>query len=139
VRAQAPAVPLKDQVALAEKQVAVKRAALKVADAQKGIAEAKLKVQKTKIASAQTLVNLAKAVVERMRDLAKSAAVSEKMVREAETKMQSALDSVVEVEALTLVSAAEVTLETARRELAAAELDEAELRLQLLQARLKAK
>jgi hypothetical protein len=130
---------VRELAALAEQQVAVKRAAVKVVDAQKNIAEAKLKTLKTKAAAAKSSEDLAKAKLQRFKELADSKAVSVELVIEAEASYQTAVLLRHEAEDKIAVGEAEVALEAARRDVALAELDEAELRLKQLRERLKSK
>src|SRR5438477_3698724 len=68
---------LKDQAALAEKQVAIKRALVKVADVKKSNAEAKLKLLKSKVTTAEAAAATAKAKLEGVKDLRAKAVISE--------------------------------------------------------------
>lgn len=128
---------LQEAVALAEAQVVIKRAAVKVADAQKRIADAKVRVIKTRIPAAEAMEALAKAQLQRMKRLAANATVSNEEVMEAEARLQSATIAKLEAEGKVLVGEAEVAFEVARRELAEAELADTELRLKQLRERLK--
>jgi hypothetical protein len=134
-----PPTELREAAALAEQQVAVKRAAVKVADAQKGIAEAKLKALKTKVDTAKASEDLAKAKLQRIKELVDSKAAAVELVIEAEAGYQTAALLRREAEDRIAVGEADVALEAARRDVALAELDEAELRLKQLQERLKSK
>ncbi len=141
LRAQPPGqtLPLKAQAALAEKQVAIKRTAVKIADVYRVIAEAKLKALKARADAARAQVAIAKLHLENTEQLQKQAIVSAREVQEFRAKLNVASAAAVDAESQVEVGAAEVLLETARRELAQAELAEAELRLQLLQDQAKAK
>jgi multidrug resistance efflux pump len=130
---------LPDAVARAEAEVAIKRAAVKVADAQKRIAEAKLNVIKTRLPAAEAMEALAKDHVQRLKQLAAAASVANEEVRAAEARLQSAMAGRLEAQGNVLVGEAEVALELARREMAEAELQEAELRARQLRERLKLK
>jgi hypothetical protein len=134
-----PAADVRELAALAEQQVVIKRAAVKVADAQKGIAEAKLKVLLTKVDTAKGAEAAAKQKLQRIRELAESKGVSGELVAEAEASYQTAVLLRREAEGRIAVGEADVALEAARREVAVAELGEAELRLKQLQERLKSK
>jgi multidrug resistance efflux pump len=127
---------LRDAVALAEAQVTIKSAAVKIADAHKRIAEAKLQVIKTRLPAAEAL---AKAQLQRVKQLAATAVVSNEEIRGAEARWQSATAARHEAQGNVLVGEAEVALELARRELAEAELQEAQLRAKQMRERLKLK
>jgi hypothetical protein len=134
-----PPVELQELAALAERQVATKRAAVKVADAQKGIAEAKLKVLKTKVDTAKAAETQEKAKLQRTKNLVDKAMAPGESLLEAEASYQAAALRRQEAEDRIGVGEADVALEAARREVAVAELGEAELRLKQLQERLKSK
>jgi membrane fusion protein (multidrug efflux system) len=128
---------LQDLIALAEKQVATKRAGVKVAEAQKRIADARLKSRKTKVAAAQAAETAAKAKRQRFKELVAAAAVPAQIAEEAEASFLAATAHRQECEENVLVAEGEVALEVARRELAQAELEEYELRLKQLRERLR--
>ncbi len=134
-----PVKELPDLVALAEKDVAIKKAALKAALAQKAIAEAKIKLLRSKGAGAEALVRVAKARLERFRDLQKQKAVEDRIVDEAEANYQSTVSARQEAEAAIQLGEAEIALEAARTEVAEAELDKATLQHKLLRDRLPRK
>jgi len=130
---------LKDMVALQEKQVAIKRAVVRVADAQKNIAVAKLKVLKTKVSAAAASEALAKTKMQRFKQLVNEGSVGVELLNEAEISLRSASGLRQEAEDAVLVGEAEVHLEMARREVAEAQLALAELRLKQLRERLASK
>jgi hypothetical protein len=134
-----PPVELQESAALAERQVATKRAAVKVADAQKGIAEAKLKVLKTKVDTAKAAETQEKAKLQRTKNLVDAKMAPVESLLEAEASYQAAALRRQEAEDRVAVGEADVALEAARRDVALAELDEAELRLKQLRERLKSK
>jgi RNA polymerase sigma factor (sigma-70 family) len=130
---------LPDLVALAEKDVAIKKAALKAALAQKAIADAKLKILRSKTTGAEAAERVAKAKLQRMQDLRNQGAVDERLVLEAEASYQAAQSARQEADAGIVLGDAEVALEAARSEVAQAELDKAELQHKLLRDRLQPK
>lgn len=138
IRAQARAdQALQATIALEEKQVAVKRAAVKVADAQKQLAEARLKVLRTRVSAAQAAEANEKRKLEVSERL--GVAVTQGDLEEARARYVAATLLRQEAEETLAVGEAEVALEAARRELAQAELEEAELRLKQLKERLEKK
>jgi hypothetical protein len=130
---------LAEMVALMEKEVAIKRASLKVADAQKNIAEAKLKILKSKVVAAQASEKHAKLKLERMKKLFQDGSIDQRLIDEAQAAYQAAAALRQEREETISLGEAEVALEAARREVALAELDKTELRLKQLRDRLKSK
>jgi multidrug resistance efflux pump len=135
----APPMSLAELVALAEKDVAIKRAEVKVADAKKIIAQAKLRILKSKTAAAQASEAYAKLKLDRFKKLLDTRAISQEVIDEAEANYRAASARRQESENSIALGEAEVLLETARREVALAELDKTELRLQQLRDRLKSK
>jgi RNA polymerase sigma factor (sigma-70 family) len=130
---------LADMVALAEKDVAIKRAAVKVANAQKIMAEAKVRILKSKALAAQAAEKGAKTKLDRVTILVAQKAVEPSLADEAQVKYLAALALRQESEDTIALGEAEVGLELARREVAEAELDKADLRLKQLRDRLTSK
>jgi RNA polymerase sigma factor (sigma-70 family) len=127
---------LKAKIALAEKQLAVKQAALKVAEIQKTIAQAKLKALKVEVQATQAAQELAKAQLERLQKLANQGAVGVEELDAGKAKYLSATAHRQKAEANLVVGEVEVLLWSAQRELAQAELAEVELRLKQLRDQL---
>ncbi len=136
--AAAPTQDLKEQTALAEAQVAIKKAAVKMAEVSKDIAETRIAALKAQVAAAKAREEYTKKKWLRFKALLKEMAVTPEIVDEAEAEFQSAQAARQESEVKLLIAEKEVALEAARVELAKAELAEAELRLKLLRERLKA-
>jgi hypothetical protein len=129
---------LADKVALAEKHVAVKLAALKVAEAQKVIVLAKLDALKAEVNVAKAAEDYAKKDLDRVIQLEKQKAVSIAEVDHTQAKYLSAIAQRQKAQASLAAGEAEVVLQAALRELAQAELAEAELQLKQLRDQLKA-
>jgi hypothetical protein len=127
---------LRDQVALAEHQVAIKRAAVKVAEAQKAAALATLVALKAQVAEGQAAEALAAKQVERFESLVKTNSVEQGLVDERRAQWEAAKARRAEAEGKVGACEAQVRLEQARVELARAEVEGAELRLKQLNARL---
>jgi hypothetical protein len=123
---------LNDQVALAEKQVAIKRAAVKVADAQKKIAVAKLATLRAQVAEAQASESFAEKQVKRFEELVNQQAVTTQLIDERRTQWDAAKARRTAAEGKVAEGEAQVLLEKARVDLAQLEVGEAELRLKQL-------
>jgi hypothetical protein len=121
-----------DQVDLAANQVAIKRAAVKVAEAQKKIKVAKLASLRAQVAEAQASESYAEKQVKRLEVLLQSKAVTTGLVDEHRTRWEAAKARRKAVEGKVVEVEAEVLLEGARVELAQLEVKEAELRLKQL-------
>jgi hypothetical protein len=130
---------LSDQVALAEKQVAIKRAVVKVVEAQKKIAGAKFASLRAQVAEALASEAFAEKQVNRFEDLVKQQAVPTALVDERRTQWDAAKARRTAAENKVVESEAQVLLEEARVELAQLEVGEAELRLKQLKASLERK
>jgi RNA polymerase sigma factor (sigma-70 family) len=130
---------LKDLVALTEKDVAIKQAESKVANARKLMATAKLHILKKKAVAARASEEYARAKLDRLSNLAANAAVGRELVDEAKAAFQTALSLREESEEAIALGEAEVAFEVARGEVSQAELEKTQLRLNQLQSRLKAK
>jgi RNA polymerase sigma factor (sigma-70 family) len=126
---------LKDLAALAEKQVAIKRAGVKVAEAQVKIAEAKLKGLKAKIVAAEATIGAAKKRLDR--DKNAGPVVGAGVLEEDEAAYRIAVAALEDAQSGVQVGEGQVMLEAARRDVAIAELEEAELRLNQIRERLK--
>jgi RNA polymerase sigma factor (sigma-70 family) len=133
------ATDLKDLVALTEKDVAIKQAESKVANARKLMAVAKLNMLKKKAAAAQASEHYAQTKLERVRNLAAKAAVGGEVLDEAQAAQQAAVSLRQESEGAIALGEAEVDFEVARGEVSQAELEKTELRLAQLRHRLKPK
>jgi hypothetical protein len=129
---------LKEKTAQAEKQVAVKRVALKVAEAQMAIAQARLQALKVDVTAAKAAEEYTKAKLQRMKELFAKKAVPEELVHEAELNHQAKVAARQKAEATVKIGEAEVTLQAVQVELAQAELAVVELLLKQLQDHLKA-
>ncbi len=132
-----PLKELQDLVAIAEKQLATKRAVVKVAECRMKIAEAKLKALGSKLTAAQAALSSADAELQRVKKLASKELVSDTELTKAEAARKAASALRDEAEANVEVGEEEVKLGTACHTLALAELEEAELRLKQLRERLK--
>lgn len=128
---------IQDQVALAEKQVAIKRAALKVAQAQKQKAVAELNTLKAQLVEASAAATLAEKQVKRLEDRRNQNAVAEHVVDEGVAKRDASRARLLTAEGKAKEGESQVAVEQARVELAQAEVDEVELRLKQLKARLQ--
>ncbi len=114
--------------ALAERQVAVKQAAVKIADAQKGVAEAKVLIAKASILASQAAVGRWEAEVKRTKQLQAQGVLDVQTAEETQLRLASAKASLAEAEAKLLLAERAVAVEEARRQLAQAELAEVQLR-----------
>jgi multidrug resistance efflux pump len=128
---------IQNLVALAEKQVATRRALAKVAEAQMKIAEAKVTALKSKLTAAEAALSSADVELQRIKELADKAVASQVELARAEAARKAAIALRDEAQANIQVGEGEVKLEAARHDVALAELDEAELRLKQLRERLK--
>ena len=124
--AQAPGAEqpgdLPELVALAEKDVAIKRAAVRVAKAQIAVAEAKLKILVGKAKAAQAAEQLVKDELQRFKKLYEEGALALATLRELERSYQSRAAQRGEFDEALPLGEAEVELERARREVSQAEL-----------------
>jgi hypothetical protein len=137
---QANADPLQEiseLVALAEKDVQIKKAELKVAKAHKSVVEARLKTLASKLRAAEATDKESMLRLERMKKLQELNAIDLSTVGEAEINHLKAVAARQEAETQIVIGEAEVTLEIAKVEVAEAELDKSALRLKLLQNRKK--
>jgi multidrug resistance efflux pump len=125
-----------DELALAEKQVAIKCAAVKVAEARKLIAVAKLSGLKGRVAEARAEAAFAAKQLKRFEELEKARGVDSGQVDERRAKWEAASARVRIAEAGLAEGDGCVRLEEALILLAREEAGEAELRLKLLKARL---
>jgi RNA polymerase sigma factor (sigma-70 family) len=137
---QANADPLQEiteLVALAEKDVAIKKAELKVALAHKTVVEARLKTLAGKLRAADAVEKESRNRLDRLKKLQETGAVDQSTLGEALVAHAKAVAERQEAEAQIITGEAEVALETAKVEVAEAELDKSALRLKLLQNRKK--
>ncbi len=123
---------LQQRIALAERQVAVKQAAVKIADAQMGVAEAKVIIAKASIQAARAAVNRWEAEANRGKQLQAKGVFDMATLETTQSQLASAKASLAEAEGKILLAEREVAVEEARRQLAEAELAEAQLRLEQL-------
>jgi hypothetical protein len=131
------AAGLRDQVALAEHQVVIKRATVKVAEAQKAVAVATLVALKAQVAEGQAAEAFAAKQVQRLEDLVKQGTVEQRLVEERRAQWEAAKARRAEAEGKVGACEAQVRLEQARVELARWEMESAELQLKQLHVRLE--
>ena len=127
---------LRDQAALAEKQAAIKQAAVRVTEAQKAKAQAHLDTIKAQVAQANTAESLAEMQYQHFTELLKAKAIEEGVLNEQRAKLETAKALKVATELLVAEAQSAVTIEQARILLARLEFEEAELRANQLKARL---
>lgn len=127
-------VDSKNQIALAEKQVDVKRAAVKVAEAQKLKAVAELASIKSQLVESQAAESLAEKQLVRFEELARLKSVEESLVEEGRLKLNAAKARRATVEGKIAESETQVLLEQARVERAQLEAEESGLRLKQLKS-----
>jgi hypothetical protein len=127
--------PDADEVALAEKQVAMKRAALKVAEAETQIAAAKLASAKAQLVQAQATESYQAKRLKRMEELYAAMSIDERVVDEAREQVEAAKARGAMAEGAVAEAEAQVALEQARVELSRLEVEYAELRLKQLKGR----
>jgi hypothetical protein len=130
---------LRDHVALAENQLAIKRAAVKVAEAQKKMAIAKLTSARALVAKAQAAESLAEKQLKRFEELVKLNAVTADLADERRAHWEAAKARRTTADGKVLEAEAHVALEQARVEMARLEVEDAELRLKQLKVRLDPK
>lgn len=123
-----------DAVALAQSQVAVKQAAVKVADVQRKTAVARLSVTKGELAETQAWERFREKQLKRMQDLFSTGTIVERLVDEVRARWEAAKAKRTFAEGKILECESQVALEQARVEMAQAEADHAKLRLKQLQA-----
>ncbi len=116
------------RLALAERQVAIKLAAVKIVEAQKSVAEAKVDTARAGTLEAGTHVSRWESEAKRVAKLASANVVDASTVDETNAQLASAKASLAAAEGKLLVAEREVSVEEARRQLARAELADAELR-----------
>jgi hypothetical protein len=120
------------QVALAEKHVAIKQAASKVAEAQRKVVLAQATSVRAQVAEAQAAEALAAKQFKRLQELERHKAVAAEQVEESQARWEAAKARRLAAEGKVLELEAQALLEQARAELARRELEEAELRLKQL-------
>jgi hypothetical protein len=125
------------QVALAEKQAAIKQAAVKVAQAQKAKAQASLATIKAQIAQVKATESYAEMQFQRFNELFKTQALEERVLDEQRAKLEAAKAERVVAEAQVVEAESQVAIEQARIVQAQLEFEEAQLRLEQLKARLQ--
>lgn len=134
-KAQA-AQELQDRVAMAAERLAIKAAAVRVAEAQKNIAAAKLAGVKAAVAEARASESLGAKQFKRMEELQKANSVDNRIVDEQSAKWDAAKARRLIAEANVAEGESQLAVEQARIELAEHEHREALLRLNLLKTRL---
>jgi hypothetical protein len=127
----------RSQVVLAEKQAAIKQAAVKVVEAQKAKAQASLANIKSQVAQAKAGESYAEMQVQRFNDLYKTAAIEERLLDEQRAKLEAAKAKRVAAEAQVAEAESQVAVEQARIVQAQLEFEEAQLKLEQLKARLQ--
>jgi hypothetical protein len=132
-----PGLELDEQVSLADKQVAIKRAAVKVAEVQVQIAAAKVSSAKAQLGAAKASEAYAEQQMKRFAALAGSNAIPAELLDEQRAKLDAAKAHRAAVEGKFAESEGQVVLERARVEVSRLEAEEAELRLTQLKAKLK--
>lgn len=125
------------QVVLAEKQVAIKQAAVKVVEAQKAKAQASLAAIKGHVAQAKAAESYAEMQLQRISDLFKTQAIEERVLDEQRAKLEAAKTKCAAVEAQVTEAENQVAVEQARVVQAQLEAEEAQLKLEQLKARLQ--
>jgi hypothetical protein len=127
-----PAPEGQGQVALAEKQVAIKRAAVKVAEGQYRIALAKLTAIKASVSEAQAAEAFAEKQLKRFEALLAQNTIPTQIVDEHRAQFEAARSRRVAAEGSVQEGEALVQVEQARVMVAQLEVEEAELRLKQL-------
>ena len=127
------------QVALAEKQVAIKQAAVKVAEAQKAKAQASLAAIIGQVAQAKATESYAELQLQRFSDLFKTQAIEERLLDEQRAKLEAAKTKRAAVEAQVTEAESQVAVEQARMVQAQLEAEEAQLKLKQMKARLQSR
>lgn len=138
VRANDPAEMLRDEIALAEKRIAIKRAHLKVAHAQIEFAIAKADGAKLAHSSAVKVGAEAERRLKVDERLLEAKIIGETDIADSKLAVVKLKAAASDAEAKVRLAEAEVTLERARSEVAQAEVEEAEWRLRKLRDRLAA-
>jgi hypothetical protein len=127
----------KDRVALAESRVAIERGAMKVAEAHKKMVAAKLTSARSRVAAARAAEAFSEKQFKRMESLENS--VSQAVVREFQAKWDAARTGRTVAEDNFSECEAGVALEEAKVDLARLKVEDAELRLKQLKAKVGAK
>jgi hypothetical protein len=126
---------LEDEIALAEKQVGIKQAAVLVAEAQKKMALAKFRSVQAQYTETEAAERFAEAQAKRMDQLVAANAVSQEIVVEQRAKVETAKARKTAAAGLVQEAEGQIVLEEARVALAKKKVEEAELRCQLLKRR----
>jgi hypothetical protein len=137
--APAPTSDVQDLVDLAKIQVQIKRVGVKAAEGQLKIAVAKLESSKAQVVEADALASAAKEQYDRLVSLAKKGAAAIEEVAERQGQWEAAKARTDAAKAKVAECAAQVNLEQTHVELAKLEVDDAELRLKQLVAKLPKK
>jgi colicin import membrane protein len=127
------------QVALAEKQAAIKQAAVKIAEAQKAKAQASLANVKAQVAQAKAAESYAEMQLHRFSDLFKAQAIEERVLDEQRAKLEAAKAKRIAAEAQVAETESQVAVEQAKIAQAQLEFEEAQLKLEQLKARLQSR
>jgi hypothetical protein len=125
------------QLALAEKQAAIKQAAVKVAEAQRAKAQASVAAVKSQVAQAKAAESYADTQFQRFSDLFKTNAIEERLLDENRAKLEAARSKRSAVEAQIAEAESQAAIEQARVAQAELECEEAQLRVEQLNARLQ--
>ena len=128
---------LRDQAALAEKQVAIKRALVIVADVQKMKAVAKMATMKSLVVEARAREAFREMQVRRMEELASNKVVEANLVEESRVRRDAAKAQRITAEGNVAEAESQVALEQARVDVAQLKFEEAELRIKQLKARIQ--
>jgi hypothetical protein len=130
---------VRDQAALAEKQAAIKRAAVRVIEAQKAKSQAGVTTLKAQLTQAKAAKSLAETQFERLKRLFDARSIEEGVLNEQRSKLEStnarwlaAISQIEEAEG-------QVFIDQARIVQAELEFEEAELRMKQLKARIESK
>jgi hypothetical protein len=127
---------LRDQAALAEKQAAVKRAAVRVGEAEKTRAEARLAAIKAQVAQAKAGEAYSELQLVRSSELFKTKAIDAGLLDEQRAKLDAARAKRLEADSQVVEAESQVAIEHARIAQAQLEAEEAELRMRQLKAKL---
>ena len=127
------------QLALAEKQAAIKQAAVKVAEAQQAKAQAGVAIYKAQIVQARLAESSAEKQIQRFNALFKANAINERVLDEQREKAEAANISRHTAEAQVVEAECQVRIEQAKVEQAQFEFEEAQLRLEQRKAALQSR
>ncbi|HEV3143994.1 MAG TPA: hypothetical protein VGZ47_08935 [Gemmataceae bacterium] len=126
------ALEINDEIALAEKRLAIRLAEVQMAEVQKKMALAKLTSAKAQYTQAEAAERYAEAQAKRMDELVAAKAVSAEIVNEQRAKKETATARKAAAAGFVEEAEGQIMLEQARVELAKKKVEEAELRCKLL-------